>query len=131
VVRARDGVVAMHTMRFADELLDPSDLELDSPQRKPGKREVDMASALVDGLHTGFDPGDYEDAHRQAVLDLIERKAAGEEIEVSEPEGPEPSDDLLAALEASLEGAGGNTGRKGKKGKKGGGKRGGRRKGRS
>jgi DNA end-binding protein Ku len=131
VVRARDGVVAMHTTRFADELLDPSDLELDSPQRKPGKREVDMASALVDGLHTGFDPGDYEDAHRQAVLDLIERKAAGEEIEVSEPEGPEPSDDLLAALEASLEGTGGNTGRKGKKGTKGGGTRGGRRKGRS
>ena len=125
VVRPRDGALAMHTMRFADELLDPSDLELDSPQRKPSRREVDMASALVDGLHTRFDPRDYEDAHRQAVLELIERKAAGEEIDVSEPEGPEPSDDLLAALEASLEGAGGNKGRKrGKKGR-------GRRKGRS
>jgi DNA end-binding protein Ku len=111
-------------MRFADELLDPGDLELDSPQRKPGKREIDMASALVDGLHTDFDPGDYEDAHRQAVLDLIGRKAAGEEIDVSEPEAPEPSDDLLAALEASLEGGGGGKG--GTKSKKGGGRRKGR-----
>jgi DNA end-binding protein Ku len=107
VVRARDGALAMHTVRFADELLDPSDLELDSPQRGPSKREVDMASALVDGLHTDFDPREYEDAHRQAVLDLIERKAAGEELELSEPERPEPSDDLLAALEASIKGAGG------------------------
>jgi DNA end-binding protein Ku len=130
VVRPRDGALAMHTMRFAGELLDPGALELDAPQRKPGKREVDMASALVDGLHTEFDPREYEDAHRRAVLELVERKAAGEEIDVSEPEGPELSDDLLAALEASLEGAGGKR-KKGGRGKGGGGKGGRRRKGRS
>jgi DNA end-binding protein Ku len=102
LVRAHGGVLAMHTMRFADELVDPGDFELGRVNRKPTKREIEMASALVDGLHTEFDPGDYRDSYRRAVLKLIERKAAGKEIELPEEPEPEPSDDLVAALEASL-----------------------------
>jgi non-homologous end joining protein Ku len=61
-----------------------------------------MASSLVDGLHTAFDPSAYEDAHRQDVLKLIDLKAAGKNIEMPEPEETQPADDLLAQLEASL-----------------------------
>ena len=49
-------------------------------------------------------PDKYRDTYRERVLELMERKAAGEEIAVA-PEAPEPAavPDLMAALEASLQ----------------------------
>jgi DNA end-binding protein Ku len=102
IVRPLDGALAMHTMRFADELADPGDLKLPRVQRKPTDKEIKMASALVDGLHKKFKPSDYEDSYRKAVLKLIDRKASGQEIEPPDEDEPEESDDLVAALEASL-----------------------------
>jgi len=102
IVRPLGDVLALHTMRFADEVVDPSDLELARVNRKPTEQEIEMAGKLVDGLHTGFDPSEYEDSHRKAVLALVEAKAAGKNIELPAPEEPEAADDLLAQLEASL-----------------------------
>ena len=101
-VRAYDDVMAMHTMRFADELVDPSDLDIDRASKKPSDREIQMAGRLVDSLYTGFSPADHEDSYRDAVLDLVKRKAKGEEIDLAAEEEPEHGDDLAAALEASL-----------------------------
>jgi DNA end-binding protein Ku len=102
IVRPLDDVLAMHTMRFANELVDPSDFGLERVRRKPTDQEVKMAGRLVDGLHTDFDPSGYEDEYRKDVLKLIEAKAAGKNIELPEPEETRPADDLLAQLEASL-----------------------------
>ena len=62
-----------------------------------------MAEQLIDSLSAEFDPSKFHDEYRERVLDLIERKAAGEEIAV-QPEAEEeaPAPDLMAALEASL-----------------------------
>jgi DNA end-binding protein Ku len=62
-----------------------------------------MAQQLIDSLSSEFDPSRYRDEYRDKVLDLIERKAAGEDIAV-QPEAPAPAKvpDLMAALEASL-----------------------------
>ena len=105
-VRALDGVLALHTMRFHDEVVRGDELDVDTPKKGPGKREIQMAGQLVDSLHAKFDPTDYEDTYREAVLELIERKAKGEEIEAPEPEQREETSDLLSALEASLKGKG-------------------------
>jgi DNA end-binding protein Ku len=102
IVRALDDVLALHTMRFADEIVDPGDFDLERVRRKPTEQEIKMASQLVDGLHRKFDPTEYEDTYREDVLKLIELKAAGKNIELPEAEEPEPADDLLAQLEASL-----------------------------
>jgi DNA end-binding protein Ku len=101
-VRALDGVLALHTMRFHDEVVDADDLDLDKPGKGPGKREVEMAGQLVESLHREFHPDDYEDTYRQAVMDLIERKAKGEDLAPPEPEPEEEPGDLMAALQASL-----------------------------
>jgi DNA end-binding protein Ku len=106
LVRAEGDLLQLHTMRFADDLVDPGKFKLERVNRKPSKREIDMASALVEGLHTAFDPREYKDEYRKAVLKLIDRKRAGEEIEPPDEQEPESSDDLLAALEASLGGNG-------------------------
>jgi DNA end-binding protein Ku len=102
VLRTLGDVLAIHTMRFADDLVDPGDFELARVKRKPTDREIKMAASLVDGLHTKFDPTDYEDGYREAVLEVVKRKAEGKNIEPPEDVETESADDLLAALEASL-----------------------------
>jgi DNA end-binding protein Ku len=104
-VRALDDVLALHTMRFHDEIVRGDELDVASPGKGASKQEVEMASQLVDSLHREFDPGDYEDSYREAVLDLISRKAKGEEIEAEAEEPEEETDDLMAALQASLKGS--------------------------
>ena len=100
-VRALDDVIAMHTLRFHDELVAPDELDVPSGGRAPNRREVQMAAKLVDSLDGDFKPEQYEDSYRESVLDLIKRKAAGKEIDLVAQEEPE-HDDLAAALEASL-----------------------------
>jgi DNA end-binding protein Ku len=103
-LRARDGLLVLHTLRFADELVPPSDIDVPKPSREPSKSEIEMAGRLVESLHERFRPERHEDEYRAAVLALIERKAAGEEIEAPPDERTEEPDDLMAALQASLEG---------------------------
>jgi DNA end-binding protein Ku len=103
-VRSLDGVLALHTLRFHDEVIDAGELDVTIPRKGPSKREGEMAKQLVDSLHERFDPTDHEDTYREAVLDLIERKAKGQKIERPEFEEREETDDLAAALEASLKG---------------------------
>ena len=110
-IRPLDGVLALHTMRFADELLDPGELDVPSPSRKPSQREVEMAGKLVDSLHDRFTPEEFSDSYRERVLALIAAKARGEAPETPEVVPDEDQPDLMAALEASLEGAGSRSGR--------------------
>jgi DNA end-binding protein Ku len=64
-----------------------------------------MAQQLIDSLSADFDPAKFKDEYRDRVLDLIERKANGEEIAVQpQAEDDAPVPDLMAALEASLAG---------------------------
>jgi DNA end-binding protein Ku len=102
---ADDGVLAMSTMNYGDEVVDPDTLdELDAANEADARdREVKMAEQLIDSLTSEWDPSKYKDDYRERVLELIERKAAGEEISVQAPEEePEEVPDLMAALEQSL-----------------------------
>lgn len=105
-IRPLHGVLALHTMRFADELVDPGDVEIPKPSRAPSKREIEMARKLVDSLYERFDPASFKDSYRERMLELIEMKATGKEPELPEVEEPQGSTDLAAALEASLGGSG-------------------------
>ena len=103
-VRPAGDALVMSTMLFGDEVVQPDAIE-ELPQARPkvDDREVRLAEQLIGALATDFDPGKYKDTHRERVLELIERKAAGETIEVA-PAAPAPKAprDLAAALEASL-----------------------------
>ena len=104
-IRPRDDVLTMETMLFADEVVPPDQLE-DLPangSKKTTKRELEMAQQLIDSLSGEFEPEKYRDEYRERVLELIERKAEGEEIVLeAPPEEPEKVPDLMAALEASV-----------------------------
>jgi DNA end-binding protein Ku len=103
-LRARDGVLVLATMLFADEVVDPSELEVPTAaDTAPSKRELDMASQLVESLTAPFEPEKYHDDYREKVLALIEAKADGEIITRPEAAAAHaPVVDLMAALEASL-----------------------------
>jgi DNA end-binding protein Ku len=105
-IRPMDGALTMATMRFADEVVKPDDLDgvLPDDEVKIDKREVEMAKKLIDSLAADFDAEKYRDEYREELLDLIERKAKGEDVVVQHSEEPTPTKapDLMAALEESL-----------------------------
>ncbi|MGH2835378.1 MAG: Ku protein [Solirubrobacteraceae bacterium] len=101
---AHEQALRLYTMRFADQIVSSSDLDVPTLSRKPTARELEMAARLVDSLAQSWEPDHYEDRHRQAVMALIEQKAAGEELRVPEVHAPKETPDLIAALEASLTG---------------------------
>src|SRR5919109_1507635 len=99
-IRPAGDVLTMETMLFADELIDPDELdELPDEDVRATEREVDMARQLIESLATEFEPAKYRDEYRDRVLDLIERKAEGQEIVAQVPaETPSKVVDLMAAL---------------------------------
>jgi DNA end-binding protein Ku len=104
-IRTVDDMLCIETMRYADEVLPREGLIPSDADVELSDREIAMARQLVDSLAAEeFVPEKYHDEYREQVLDLIERKAAGESI-VAEPtvEAPAKVLDLVAALEASLE----------------------------
>lgn len=103
-LRARDGVLVLATMLFSDEVVDPGELEVPTAvETAPSKRELDMATQLVESLSGPFDPEKYRDEYREKVLELIEAKADGEILAMPEVVAEAaPVVDLMAALEASL-----------------------------
>jgi len=103
-IRATDGILTMETMLFADELVSPDSIEeLPDEDVTATDREVQMARQLIESLATEFDPAKYADEYRERVLDLIERKAEGQEVATQPPvEEPTSVPDLMSALEASL-----------------------------
>jgi DNA end-binding protein Ku len=104
-IRPQDGRLLLSTMVYADEINDPleigelADLEdVDLPEK-----EVAMAAQLIESLAADFEPGKFHDTYREAVLELIEKKASGEEIIApAAEEEPAKVVDLMAALEASV-----------------------------
>ena len=104
-IRPLDGVLALSTMRFADEVVPASEVKNGSSGKEatPSSREVTMASQIIDSLSSEWDPSRYHDSYREEVLGLLKKKAQGKEIVVEEPEEEQGQVlDLMAALEASL-----------------------------
>jgi len=99
--------LALETMYFPDEVVDIDTIP-GVPDRAPrvGEKELKMARQLVGSLSGEWEPDHYRDTYREQVVDLIERKAAGETIESVAPASTAPAViDLMAALEASVKAA--------------------------
>ncbi|MGH7310129.1 MAG: Ku protein, partial [Candidatus Rokuibacteriota bacterium] len=99
---ARDGLM-LHTMYFADEVRDFGEIDKGQSAKIKGG-EMELAQQLIDGLtNDDFKPEQYEDEYRQRVLDLINRKVAGQEVTVAAPAPPRAQVvDLMEALKESL-----------------------------
>jgi DNA end-binding protein Ku len=105
-LRPMEDVLTLTTMRFADEIVPPDELDGVVPEdvEAPKKRELDMAKQLVSSLTSDFKPDQFHDEYREELLGMIERKAQGEDVVQATTEEPAPTKapDLMAALEESL-----------------------------
>ena len=105
-VKAENNVLVLELMHFAEELADPDKLHV--PKKiEPGKREVDMATALVNSMSSKWDPKKYRDDYRDALMEVIDEKveAGGKELEEKPKKKVPPSTkviDLVAVLQESL-----------------------------
>src|SRR5918999_483356 len=122
LVRPRDGLLSLTTMRFHDEVR-PTD-GIAPGGRKPAKDKIEQAVAVIESLGTDWDPERYTDCYRERLKCVVEEKKKGKKIKApSEPKEPTPAPDLMEALQATLErmgsgkrdggnGSGGGGGRK-------------------
>src|SRR3954453_2081633 len=105
VLRVRDGVLVMHTMRWPDEIRRPDFAFLDEDiSVRP--QELKMAEALIGSMTGEFDPSQFTDDYREAMTALLEAKQSGGEV-------PQPAEaaaddgaavvDLMSALRRSVE----------------------------
>ena len=106
-LRVRDGVITLEKMYFADEIR-PID-EIKPKKARLSKDELRMAEQLIDSFSGQFKPETYKDTYRDALCEIIAQKRKGEEVHVEPAEEQEEVPDLMAALRASLEAAGGRS----------------------
>ncbi|MBP2000693.1 DNA end-binding protein Ku [Paenibacillus shirakamiensis] len=103
-IRVMDGCLAVETIFYPDEIRPIAQVpNLPDMQQQVNDKELSMAKILIDQLSTPFDASKYTDDYREALLNLIEHKVAGEEITLA-PDKPQNNViDLMAALQASIE----------------------------
>jgi DNA end-binding protein Ku len=110
VLRIRDGVLVLHTMRWPDEIRRPDFAFLDEDiSVRP--QELKMAEALIGSMTGEFDPGQFTDDYREAMTALLEAKQSGGEVQ-QVPEVPDSGAavvDLMSALRRSVERARGGS----------------------
>ena len=108
-VRPKDGRLILNTMVYADEVVQPEEIGgFDALDKVTvADKELVMATQLIESLTEAFAPDKFRDTYREAVLALIDRKAAGQTEVVAAPAAPsaEKVIDLMAALEASVKAA--------------------------
>ena len=104
-VKAEGDVLILELMHFAEGLAAADKLNL--PKKlELGKREIEMAKALVDSMSSKWNPEKYRDDYRDALMEVIEEKveSGGKEIE-EKPKQKKSSTkviDLVAVLQESL-----------------------------
>jgi DNA end-binding protein Ku len=104
LVRAREHVLTLTTMRFADEVRPTKDIEAATQKaHKPTKKQLDAAVAVIEELSAEWKPEKYTDHYRERLQDVVNRKRKGQTIKAPKqaPE-PEAATDLMDALERTL-----------------------------
>ena len=101
-LRFKDNAFVLETMFWPDEIRPAEFDELDKTV-KVRPQEVQMAKSLIENLTDEFNPQEFKDEYREALMEIVEKKVAGEEIEVVEAAEEEKVVDLMEALKASVE----------------------------
>jgi DNA end-binding protein Ku len=124
VIRDREALAAMDpfentmllsTLYWPDEIRDMGELDLPEDEIEIKPAEKKMAAQLIEAMTGEFDPAEYRDEYRDALMQVIESKIEGREtIEIEAPEEPTKLVDLMAALQASVSAATSSRDAKGK-----------------
>ncbi len=101
-LRVYKNLLIMETIFYPDEVREISLVPGVPQDMSTDKKEMDMASKLIENLTEAFDPSKYVNTYRQDLLDLIHKKIEGQEIKAA-PSAPQGNViDIMEALQASL-----------------------------
>ncbi len=101
-LRAMDGTLMLETLFYPDEIRAE---KAELPDVTVSDKELDMANTLIDLLTEDFDPEKYKDEYREALMQVIEAKLDGEELEAVAAPRPAKVTDIMTALKASVDAA--------------------------
>jgi DNA end-binding protein Ku len=115
VIKDREALAALDpfgdtmlltTLHWPDEIRSTKELDLPDEEYDFKPAELAMARQLVSAMTGEFDPAEYKDEYRDALMQVIESKVEGHEVKAPEPaEETGKLVDLMAALEASVNAA--------------------------
>ncbi|WP_338781290.1 Ku protein [Metabacillus sp. FJAT-52054] len=104
VVRVYKNCLVMETIHYPDEVRSAEEVPSVPAQTDIQKKELDTAMMLIDQLTAEFDPQQYKDDYREAMLRLIQSKInQNEGTAVPEDAPRENVVDLMSQLQASIE----------------------------
>jgi DNA end-binding protein Ku len=102
-IRVIGDCIAMETIFYPDEIRPIQQVPNLPENANVNEKELAMAKMLIEQLSEPFNPEKYKDDYREKLLEMIDKKVAGEEVKIA-PEAPKTNViDLMAALQASLE----------------------------
>ncbi len=110
-VKPQEKGLMLELMHFATELRDVDEFKLPAT-KEVGKKELQMAAALIDSMSDEWKPEEYVDEYREALEKVIEEKVEkGDQATPKRARGTKPTNviDLVSVLQRSLEKTGGKT----------------------
>ena len=100
-LRFKDEAFVLETMYWPDEIREADFGGVDVSAKVRGQ-ELEMAKQLIESLSGEWNPEEYSDEYREALLQIVEAKLNGQEIEVVAPEPTAKVVDLMEARKASV-----------------------------
>ncbi len=101
-LRLYGNTIALETMFYADEVRSTSEISVPGEDVLVTERDLAMARSLVEMLSDELDFEQFKDEYREALLEIISKKAEGQVIEAPVPAAAKITD-LTEALRASVE----------------------------
>ncbi len=85
ILRPRGKIFALEMMRYADEIVSDTEIEVPESPKVATEREMALALDLVKTLSATFDPSKHPDEYRAAVEAAVEEKVATDDLARQEP----------------------------------------------
>jgi DNA end-binding protein Ku len=101
IIRSAQGQLLLHTLYYADELHEANKPSVPA-KANATRKELELATQLIEHLAAPFKPGEYHDTYRENVEKLIEQKKKGQKVTAEPKPRRAPVVDLMEALKKSL-----------------------------
>ncbi len=103
LVHSYKGSLLLTTLRYADEVTDPTSIKAVKEAKEPTKKELELAEKIIENLKGEFEIEEYKDTYRENVEKLIAKKMKGETVVVEEKPKKVDVKELMTALEETLQ----------------------------
>ncbi|MFA5295192.1 MAG: Ku protein [Methanoregulaceae archaeon] len=101
LVREYHEALILTTLHYADEIVNPPDLEEIQRLSQPPEKELRIAEKIIGDLTGDLDVTEFRDSYRERVHELIEKKREGKTIIIEKP-AAEEARELMDALQETL-----------------------------